>query len=234
VEGKEAYHRTHCRSSLHWGGDHLCLSAWTTPGAIVSVYDGTGTQEVNFGGKEILGSPESLMAWGEAMDAATVIDVQSVTAEFTSLTSHLDFDSRAASDTSYDFVQTNSSFNIISDVEDSDSNTESSEFERNPVETAMEECLQKAQPYPGDDHVQEESRFLVYETAEYHIVMDNMTDRDTILPSNHFHDPDFDVVAWYAAEMCAALGLNSNSEDGALGTPGDVHALATDTSRSMW
>jgi hypothetical protein len=88
------------------------------------------------------------------MDATTMIDVQSGTAEFTSLTSHLDFDAPAASDTSYDLVQTNSSFDIVSDVEDSDSDAESSEFERNPAETAMEEHLQKAQPYPGDDHVQ--------------------------------------------------------------------------------
>ncbi|KAJ7728566.1 hypothetical protein B0H14DRAFT_537700 [Mycena olivaceomarginata] len=45
-------------------GTMFALSAWTTPDAIVSVYDSTGTQAVNFCGEEILGSPESLMAWG--------------------------------------------------------------------------------------------------------------------------------------------------------------------------
>ncbi|KAJ7181753.1 hypothetical protein C8R43DRAFT_828116, partial [Mycena crocata] len=71
-----------------------------------------------------------------------------------------------------------------------------------------EAFLQHGQPYPGDDHVQGGSRFMVYQTSDTeHIVMDNMLDIDTFIPTAYIRDVEFDVVAWYAAERCRALQL---------------------------
>ncbi|KAJ7016541.1 hypothetical protein C8F04DRAFT_875385, partial [Mycena alexandri] len=72
----------------------------------------------------------------------------------------------------------------------------------------VETFLQAGQPYPGDDQVQAEQRFLVYQTSDtHHIVMDNMLDQDVPLATRFVRDLDFDIVAWYAAHRRRALGL---------------------------
>ncbi|KAJ7022233.1 hypothetical protein C8F04DRAFT_892093, partial [Mycena alexandri] len=75
-------------------------------------------------------------------------------------------------------------------------------------EIAVEAFLQAGQPYPGDNHVQNDSRFLVYQTSDTeHVVLDNMTDTDTFISSSDIRDLDFDVIAWYAGERRRAFGL---------------------------
>ncbi|KAJ7015902.1 hypothetical protein C8F04DRAFT_886564, partial [Mycena alexandri] len=71
-----------------------------------------------------------------------------------------------------------------------------------------ETFLQAGQPYPGDDHIQDEQRFLVYRTSDTeHTVMDNLIDEDVPIPLYFITDPDFDLIAWYAAHRRRALGF---------------------------
>ncbi|KAJ6487500.1 hypothetical protein C8R47DRAFT_955557, partial [Mycena vitilis] len=77
-----------------------------------------------------------------------------------------------------------------------------------------EAFLQAGQPYPGDDHVQAEQRFLVYQISDSeHIVMDNMLDEDVPLPTRFIRNPEFDVIAWYAAHRRHALGFPEDCDD---------------------
>ncbi|KAJ7261961.1 hypothetical protein C8J57DRAFT_1232096 [Mycena rebaudengoi] len=47
----------------------FAFASWTLPKAVINVHDGSGIQAVSFHVEELLASPESLMSWGEAVDA---------------------------------------------------------------------------------------------------------------------------------------------------------------------
>ncbi|KAF8145030.1 hypothetical protein K438DRAFT_1992184 [Mycena galopus ATCC 62051] len=178
----------------------------------MSVYDGAGTLVVSFRGEEVLASPELLMAWNEATEATTTIDVQTAVA---AAPSHLGFDvSLAPTDTSFDFVDTVSSLDMVSELDDDEPPLAELDPSsgRNLSKVEMEEKLQRGQPYPGDIEVQDKYRFLVYKTVGQHVVLDNMMDVDIFLPSTLFHDPEFDVVQWYTAPCCVALGMPARDE----------------------
>ncbi|KAJ7507794.1 hypothetical protein B0H11DRAFT_1611493, partial [Mycena galericulata] len=71
-----------------------------------------------------------------------------------------------------------------------------------------EAFLQHGQPYLGDDHIQTESRFLVYQTSDTeHVIMDNMTNEDVLIPTRFILDSSFDIIAWYSAHRRRVLGL---------------------------
>ncbi|KAJ7085143.1 hypothetical protein B0H15DRAFT_765057, partial [Mycena belliarum] len=71
-----------------------------------------------------------------------------------------------------------------------------------------ETFLQHGQPYPGDDHVQDEDRFLVYQISDTeHIIVDNMTDLDVPIPTAFLRDDTLDLIAWYSEQRRRALDL---------------------------
>ncbi|KAF8186561.1 hypothetical protein K438DRAFT_1973358 [Mycena galopus ATCC 62051] len=193
-------------------GTTFTLTMWSTPEGVMSVYDGAGTLVVSFRGEEVLASPELLMAWNEATEATTTIDVQPAVA---AAPSHLGFDvSLAPTDTSFDFVDTVSSLDMVSELDDDEPPLAELDPSsgRNLSKVEMEEKLQQGQPYPGDIEVQDEYRFLVYKTVGQHVVLHNMMDVDIFLPSTLFHDPEFDVVQWYTAPCCVGLGMPARDE----------------------
>ncbi|KAJ7667302.1 hypothetical protein B0H17DRAFT_990308, partial [Mycena rosella] len=51
----------------------FAFTAWTVPEAVFNVHDSEGIQAVSFRGEEVLASPESLMAWGEAVEATVPV-----------------------------------------------------------------------------------------------------------------------------------------------------------------
>ncbi|KAJ7631827.1 hypothetical protein B0H17DRAFT_1282872 [Mycena rosella] len=70
-------------------------------------------------------------------------------------------------------------------------------------------ALEIAQPFPGEDDVQEGNRFLVYATTEtQYVIMDNRTGEDVLIEAESLEDPLFQIGFWYACKRQAALGLN--------------------------
>ncbi|KAJ7214744.1 hypothetical protein C8J57DRAFT_949589, partial [Mycena rebaudengoi] len=62
-----------------------------------------------------------------------------------------------------------------------------------------EVILQMAQPYPGDKSSQIEKRFLIYRTSDTeHVIMDNSTGEDVLIPSGFLENPLFTLGGWYA------------------------------------
>jgi hypothetical protein len=69
----------------------------------------------------------------------------------------------------------------VEDTDDEDTEAVIAPFHeaRTAEQIAAEAFLQHGQPYPGVDHIQDEQRFLVYQTSDTeHVVMDNMIDED--------------------------------------------------------
>ncbi|KAF8190712.1 hypothetical protein K438DRAFT_1971012 [Mycena galopus ATCC 62051] len=91
---------------------------------------------------------------------------------------------------------------------------------------AAEAFLQAGQPYLGDDHIQAEERFLVYQTSDTeHVIMDNMIDEDVLIPTRFIRDADFDIIAWYTAHRRRTLGLPEEDDD-----PSDTSSDRSDDS----
>ncbi|KAJ7491613.1 hypothetical protein B0H11DRAFT_1911879 [Mycena galericulata] len=151
----------------------VALTAWTVPEAIVKVYFGGGFQAVNFRGEEVLAWPESLMAWNEAADATVPAVLPDSIASETPSNAYL----------ASEYFAINGPMPELEHVDNSDDEAE--EFvpdapfpeARAAEQIASEAFLQHGQPYPGDDRIQEEQRFLVYQTSDMeHVIMDNMID----------------------------------------------------------
>ncbi|KAJ7634018.1 hypothetical protein B0H17DRAFT_1149768 [Mycena rosella] len=67
----------------------------------------------------------------------------------------------------------------------------------------------KAYPFPGENDVQEENRFLVYTTTDtQHVIMDNMTGEDVLIETEYLEDPSFQIGFWYACKHQMTLGLD--------------------------
>jgi hypothetical protein len=93
-------------------------------------------------------------------------------------------------------------------VSDDEANTAPYAQAHAAEQIAAEAFLQHGQLYPGDDHVQEEQCFLIYQMSDTeHVIMDNMIDEDILIPTQFIRDPDFDIIAWYACHHCRVLGL---------------------------
>jgi hypothetical protein len=193
----------------------FAFAAWTMPEAVVNVYDGTGIQAVSFRGEEVLASPESFMSWCEAANALVPVAMPASISATSSSNAYLapsstESSSITASIESFDILDTTS---VIS-----------SEFEliepvvpytepRGVEQIAVEAFLQAGQPYPGNGHVQEEQRFLAYQTSDTeHIVMDNMVGEDVPIPTRFVRDHDFDIIAWYSEHRRRTLGLPMDDE----------------------
>ncbi|KAJ7339190.1 hypothetical protein DFH08DRAFT_620091, partial [Mycena albidolilacea] len=50
--------------------------------------------------------------------------------------------------------------------------------------------------------------FLVYQISDtQHIIMDNMIDKDVLIPSEFIRDTDFDIIGWYAVHRGHVLSI---------------------------
>lgn len=195
----------------------FAFTAWTVPEAVVNVYDGAGVQAVSFRGEEILASPESLMAWNEVADATIPVVLPDSNTQESSSNAYLASDSDSAS---FDLVSPSTAsdeFSLV-DFDGTEDNTADTgplfDQARGAVQIAVEAFLQFGQPYPGDDHVQTEPRFLVYQTSDTeHVVMDNMVDGDVLIPTQFILDDSFDIIAWYAAHRRRVLRIPEDDGD---------------------
>ncbi|KAJ7339191.1 hypothetical protein DFH08DRAFT_1014072 [Mycena albidolilacea] len=131
---------------------------WTAPEAIINVYDDIGVQTVTFRGEEVLASPESLMVWNEVADATVTIDIP----EHDSNELQSDY---PVLSTSLEFIDTisTSKLELVDSTHQSEFDINDSDDEnlvfleaRTAAQIATEAFLQAGQPYPGDDHVQED------------------------------------------------------------------------------
>lgn len=167
----------------------FAFTAWTVPAA-VNVYNVSGFQVVSFGGEEVLASPESLMSWGEVVDAAIPVVLSASIVTTSSLDVYLapsSTKSSISSSTTESFNTINiasiipSKFKLIFNKTNSMPNLQSvsnsnSDEKSDPVvpyteacsleQIALEAFLQARQPYPGDNHVQSEWWFLVYQISD--------------------------------------------------------------------
>jgi hypothetical protein len=202
----------------------FAFTAWTMPEAIVNVYDGTGVQAINFRGEEVIASPETLMSWNEAVDTTISVDIpdKNETASNAYLgpsSNSFEFLDMSIFSSEFDFLD-DSAMPPLQRVEDDSDDEEGHPAVIGPYpeartapQIAAEAFLQHGQPYPGDDHIQDE-RFLVYQTSEMeHIVMDSMIDEDVPIPTAFICDDKFDIIAWYAAHRRRVLGLPFKDDD---------------------
>ncbi|KAJ7203300.1 hypothetical protein GGX14DRAFT_652149 [Mycena pura] len=203
----------------------FAFTAWTVPEAVVDIYDEAGIQTVDFRGEKVLASPESLMAWNEAVEATLPLTLR----EGSDNEPSPDFPQLGDASYSFDFVDGtsfSSEFELLASTMPDSEHVENSDDQdtgvvatpfpesRAAVQIAAEAFLQAGQPYPGDDHIQDERRFLVYQTSDTeHIVMDNMTDNDVLISTHHIRDTDFDIIEWYAAHCRLVLGLPADHSD---------------------
>ncbi|KAJ7257637.1 hypothetical protein C8J57DRAFT_1234783 [Mycena rebaudengoi] len=180
-------------------------------------WPGEVKRAVNFRREEVLASPESLMAWNEAADATVPVSMPNGVAAEMSSNAYLVPDS---SD-SFNIIDSaaTSEFELVDEVETDDDVPGLEPVDPNhhlphfleacgAVQTSLEVSLQHGQLYPGDDHIQEEQRFVVYQTsATKHVIMDNMINEDVLVPTPLILTPAFDISAWYAAHRQRVLGL---------------------------
>ncbi|KAJ7362726.1 hypothetical protein DFH08DRAFT_642493, partial [Mycena albidolilacea] len=60
-------------------------------------------------------------------------------------------------------------------------------------------ALHMSQPFPGETESQTEKRFLIYQVSETeHVIMDNLTADDVVIPSEYLRNPAFTFGLWYA------------------------------------
>lgn len=239
------------RTSVANTVDTIAFSVWTIPEAVVSTYNNDGIQAVDFGGEEVLASPETFLAWKEAADATVSITMPEITSARISTSLEPN-----ASVSDFTFISMASEASDFSFIEGPAHNNTPYEESHGAPQIAAAAVLQAGQPYPGDVDIQEEQRFLVYQISDtQHIIMDDMLDEDVPVPTHYIRDTDLDLVAWYAEHRRRALGVpidddpedwdgpdfdgsnDDDSDDGDNKKPYvpslAVHALATDTPVSI-
>ncbi|KAJ6627302.1 hypothetical protein B0H10DRAFT_2210677 [Mycena sp. CBHHK59/15] len=70
-----------------------------------------------------------------------------------------------------------------------------------------ERLLHYAQPYPRDEEIQVEWRFLIYSTSDTeHVILDNQMGEDVFIRTELLQDPSFDLVQWYTHHRISAQG----------------------------
>jgi hypothetical protein len=193
------------------------------PEAVVNIYDKISIQAVSFRGEEVLTS------WGEAINATVPVVLPAGVTNTSFSNAYL----APSSTESFDIIDTasttSSEFDLIYDsdtdsamptLEPVSNSEDEAGFDepysevRRVDQVAVEAFLQAGQPYPGDDHIQEEQHFLVYQMSDTeHIVMDNLLDEDVPLPTHFVCDHEFDVIVWYTVHYHCALGLPEDYND---------------------
>ncbi|KAJ7263522.1 hypothetical protein C8J57DRAFT_1513020 [Mycena rebaudengoi] len=115
----------------------FAFASWTLPEAVINVHDGSGIQAVSFHVEELLASPESLMSWGEAVDATIPVALPRLTTNSLAL---------------FDIINStsiiSSTFKLV----------EPCAYSQGADQVAVEAFLRAGQPYPRDDGVQAEQR----------------------------------------------------------------------------
>ncbi|KAJ7506470.1 hypothetical protein B0H11DRAFT_1627671, partial [Mycena galericulata] len=71
--------------------------------------------------------------------------------------------------------------------------------------------LQHAQPFPGENDVVIDKRFMIYEISPTeHVIVDSQMLDDAIIPSQHLRDSKFQLGLWYAKQVAHSREIEPN------------------------
>ncbi|KAJ7831658.1 hypothetical protein B0H13DRAFT_2371308 [Mycena leptocephala] len=155
----------------------FAFTMWTVPEAIVNVYDGAGSRREVIDATVPVVIPESI---GNETSSNAYLAPTSESFELV--------DNASLSSSEFELVEDSRSTSeaellpALEPVDESDDDEEDG-MHRSPrraPQSRLQPKLSCSWPaVPGDDHIQEEQRFLVYQTSDTeHVIMDNMIDED--------------------------------------------------------